>query len=73
MKRKPILFAGMALIPAILGPLPAQARQLTVALCGGGALTIPAGGPTAPGQGNSPCCAKGCHTGQSRKRLDRSQ
>jgi hypothetical protein len=65
--------ALLALVPAIAGPLPAaSASSLDVALCSGGSLPIPQNEP-APGKGFSPCCAKGCHGGSSRKRLDRAQ
>lgn len=67
------LFAALALLPAMVGPLPAAAQSLTVALCNGGSLTIPAGGSAPLGGSQGPCCAKGCHSGQSRKRLDKSQ
>ena len=57
----------------VLVSVPAQGQAMTVQLCEGGSLSLPANGP-APGQGSSaPCCAKGCHSGPSRKRLDRAQ
>ena len=66
-------FAALALLPAMIGPIPlAQAGTLNLALCGGGALSIPLNSP-APANGSAPCCAKGCHNGSSRKRLDRAQ
>jgi len=68
-----MILSGLALLPAMFGPLPAQAKQLAVSLCGGGTLDIPLGGGNGPTKGTTPCCAKGCHSGQSRKRLDRSQ
>ena len=74
MRRELALLGGLTLLPAMIGPLEAEARGLIVPLCGGGVLTSPGGpadGPPGPPQG--PCCAKGCHSGSSRKRLDRSQ
>ena len=66
-------FAVMALFPAMTGPLPgAGYGALNVALCGGGSLSIPLNSP-ARANGSSPCWAKGCHGGSSRKRLDRAQ
>jgi len=67
-------FALVALLPAMmLNPVASQARAMDVPLCGGGVLSVPLGGQNVPGGGDSPCCAKGCHTGSSRKRLDKSQ
>ncbi len=63
----------LAMIPAMVGPLPLAARSIVVPLCSGGVTTIPLDPPAAPGTGTTPCCAKGCHTGSSRKRLDRAQ
>lgn len=77
MKATLALFGALALLPAMLGPLEAEARTLTAPLCGGGgggamAIPIPArDAPPGPAQG--PCCAKGCHSDSKRKRLDRSQ
>ncbi|MCJ2180463.1 hypothetical protein [Novosphingobium album (ex Hu et al. 2023)] len=74
MKRELALLGTLALLPAMIGPLEAEARSIIAPLCGGGAVTIPAGPTDAPsGPVQGPCCAKGCHTGSSRKRLDRSQ
>lgn len=73
MKRAVGSFAAAALLPAMIGPVAqAQAGTLTLALCGGGAHSVPVQ-PPAPGSGSSPCCAKGCQNGSSRKRLDRAQ
>ncbi len=63
----------LAMVPAMVGPVPLAARSVTVALCSGGVTTIPLDQPAAPGTGTTPCCAKGCHTSSSRKRLDRAQ
>ncbi len=77
MKRRVVLVAATALIPAVAMPQSGFAKAgsngLIVALCGGGTVTVPLDGPAAPGNGSSPCCAKGCHSGSSRKRLDRTQ
>ena len=65
--------AAIALIPAFIGPLPAQARALTATLCNGGTITIPLDQPPPP-PGSTPCCAKGCQgSSSSRKRIDRTQ
>lgn len=74
MRRELALLGTLALLPAMIGPLAAEAHTLVAPLCGGGTMMIPAvpaDGPPGPPQG--PCCAKGCHTGSSRKRLDRTQ
>lgn len=74
MKRELALLGTLALLPAMIGPLEAQARGIVAPLCGGGAVTVPETPPdTPPGPAQGPCCAKGCHAGSSRKRLDRSQ
>ena len=67
-------FPLAALLPLIIGPLPAEAMSLTATLCASGetiVLTLPmrTGGEDEPGA----CLQKGCHAGCSRKRLDRSQ
>jgi len=66
-------FALAALIPAMLGPLPAEEGDaLMVALCGGGTISIPLGSEEpAPAP---PCNIKACHGGDNcRKKFDRSQ
>ena len=69
-----LAIAGLAaLIPAMTGPIPAEARQISLALCGGGSLSIPGAPQSPPGNGATPCCAKGCHREENRKRLDRTQ
>jgi hypothetical protein len=74
LKRTLVLAAALALFPAMIGPLEAEARGIAAPLCGGGVLTIPTGSTDAPpGPPQGPCCAKGCHSSSSRKRLDRSQ
>lgn len=74
MKSSLALFGTLALLPAMVGPLEAEARTLLAPLCGGSAmmLQIPQrDAPPGPPQG--PCCAKGCHSDSKRKRLDRTQ
>jgi len=65
------LLALAALIPAAFNPGVAQARMVTVSLCAGDGTartaTIPLG-PARPGSGEDGCCAKGCHSGSTRKR-----
>lgn len=66
------LAALMAMIPAMLGPPHGGGGQLTLALCNGGSLTIEIPGEPSPDPDSQPC-AKGCHSGCSRKRIDRAQ
>ncbi|PEQ13829.1 hypothetical protein B2G71_05835 [Novosphingobium sp. PC22D] len=73
MRRTIALAALLAMVPAMIGAPPAQAKGLSVALCSGGTVTIPAAPPRGPADQQSPCCAKACHSGCSRKRFDRSQ
>jgi len=61
----------LALVPLIIGPLPAEREDsLTVQLCGGGTISISLGksdadtDPDAP----PPCHAKACHAGIQRKK-----
>lgn len=74
MGRSVSLLALVALVPAMTGPVAAVEwrREAALALCGGGAVSIPLGGMPGPAEGNAPCCAKGCRSGQSRKRSDRA-
>jgi hypothetical protein len=68
------LFAAIALLPAMTGPLAGtEPASLQVALCAGGAVSIPFEDSPAPRDGIAPCCAKGCHSSSSRKRFDRAQ
>ena len=67
------LLGTLALLPAMLGPLDAQERSLALALCGGGTLFVHVPGQPAPPPGSGPCCAKGCQSGNTRKRIDRAQ
>ena len=60
----------LALVPLVTGPLPEESRALTVALCGGGEITIPIDGEQEP---PAPCDAKACHASNCRKQFDRGQ
>lgn len=74
MKQELALLGTLALLPAMIGPLEAEARSIVTPLCGGALVTIPVAPTNAPpGPVQGPCCAKGCQSGSSRKRLDRSQ
>ena len=73
MKTLLALVSALSLGPAMLGPLDAETQRLTLALCGGGALSLAIPGQTAPLPGTGPCCAKGCQSGKPRKRIDRAQ
>ena len=67
--------ALLALIPAMIGPLPLEqgSRALVLAICGGGGMeiTVPMDGGTAPMPATTPCCAKGCRT-SGRRRISAS-
>lgn len=62
--------ALLALVPALLGPLPAPDRALTIALCSGGEIRIPLG----EGEGErdseerGDCHQQGCHAGTCRQK-----
>lgn len=58
-----------ALIPVMVGPLPAQGQTITATLCGGGTITIPLGDDT-PAQDEN-CHLKGCHAGTCREKTKR--
>ena len=58
-----------ALIPVMVGPLPAQGQTITATLCGGGTITIPLGDDT-PAQDEN-CHPKGCHAGTCREKSKR--
>jgi hypothetical protein len=65
-------FALIALLPATLSPAAVSANVLQMQICSGDGqtrvLAIPLGPRVPPGEGDSPCCVKGCHAGGSRKR-----
>lgn len=81
MRRLFPICAGAALLPAMLGPLPARAQEpggIVLTLCQGGVIVVPSGNGDAPagmpGPGSQgPCCAKGCHAGDRRRPIDREQ
>jgi len=66
-------FALAALVPVLVGPLPAPAAAaadtLTARLCNGGTITIPLGERERPAQ-DSPCHPKACHAGSCRAKDD---
>ena len=56
-----------ALIPAMIGPLPAEAgAAVTARLCNGGTVTIPLGDDPPPQDRD--CHPKGCHAGTCRSK-----
>ena len=57
-------FALAALIPALIGPLPAESTAITAKLCNGGTITIPRG-DDAPADDRN-CHPKACHAGNCR-------
>lgn len=67
---KPLPFAVLALIPVMIGPLPAQAETITAKLCNGGTITIPIGNGDGPVQ-DEKCHPKGCHAGSCREKEKR--
>jgi hypothetical protein len=54
-----------ALVPVLIGPLPAQSAALTARLCGGGEISIPLG---KGGDKKPDCHPKGCHAGTCREK-----
>lgn len=73
MSRCAPIFALLAIMPAALHAAPMLASDsLLVPICTGDGqtrlVTIPKGGPAAPGQRGEADCIKGCHGGFSRKR-----
>ena len=65
------LFGLAALIPAAFAPAPAQAGSMTMLICTGNGVVrsveLPLPGKSDP----APCCAKACHSGGNRKKLQR--
>lgn len=60
------VYAAMALLPVMIGPLPQDdGAALLVELCGGGTLTIDLG--QSEDDLPPPCHAKACHAGECRK------
>ncbi len=66
------IFAVLALLPAAANPsLLVRGEALALSLCGGSAsVSIPLDSPL-PGTTGSACCAKGCQSGEKRKRAAR--
>lgn len=60
----------LALLPAMVGPLPQAGAKLKMPLCNGGTMELPL---PAPAPGTQPCCAKGCRSSDRRSRIDRAQ
>ena len=58
-------YALAALIPVLIGPLPAESTAITAKLCNGGTITIPVGDDDRPAQDEN-CHPKGCHAGTCR-------
>lgn len=72
------LFAILALLPAVTGaPPPLHAADagtaIAIALCSGGAILLSPGGSAPAPSGTAPCCAKGCHASDRRRKLDQEQ
>ncbi len=63
-----LTFALAALVPVLIGPLPAQSTVITARLCNGGTITIPVGDGS-PAQDEN-CHPKGCHAGTCREKND---
>lgn len=62
------VYATLALLPVMLGPLPQdEGGSLLVELCGGGTLSIDLGQNEDEPAPAPPCHAKGCHAGECRK------
>ena len=59
--------AHAALVPVLIGPLPAEAGAITAKLCNGGTITIPVGGDDRPAKDEN-CHPKGCHAGACREK-----
>ena len=68
-----LLLTVFALVPVMIGPLPAEEHTLTVTLCGSGEVIEIGLGSPAPDDGKGDCHQSGCHAGCSRKKIDRGQ
>lgn len=69
-----LLLAAISLVPAMTGPVAeGQAREVAIALCNGGSISIPLDQAPAQGDENRAHCAKGCHSTRPRKSVDRAQ
>ena len=65
------IFALTSMIPALIGPLPAEEKTIETALCGGGVIEIPL--PMREEKPDAPCHDQGCHASCNRKRIDPAQ
>jgi hypothetical protein len=67
----------LALIPAMVGPLPLDNGHpsLLLALCGGGSVEVALQREDGnlPAPPSTPCCAKGCHSAERKRLIDRGQ
>lgn len=73
--RRRAAFGLVALLPAALNlSAPAAAGPLMMPLCSGDGqvrmVEVP-GAPKSPAGSDNGCCAKGCHSSSSRKRLQK--
>jgi len=60
------LYALSALVPMMIGPLPASGHSITAQLCNGGTIVIPI---ERDGEEHEPDCRfQACHAGTCRKR-----
>lgn len=57
-----------ALVPVLIGPLPAESEAITAKLCNGGTITIPLG-DEAPADDRY-CHPKACHAGNCRSKTE---
>jgi hypothetical protein len=63
-------FALAAMSPAMAdGALHAASGDpLMLALCSGGSISLNPDAPAQPRPANAPCCAKGCHSGERKRK-----
>jgi hypothetical protein len=67
------IFAAAALLPAVTGAPPAAPEPdalVAVVLCSGGSMAMGLAGGRDRTPATAPCCAKGCHSKGSRRRVD---
>ena len=64
-------FALAALLPVLIGPLPAANAAITAQLCNGGTITIPLDDTPPPEDGR--CHPKGCHAGTCRPKSEQDR
>lgn len=65
------LFGLAALIPAAFAPTPASARGMTMLICSGDGIVRSIELPLPSNSESAPCCVKGCHSGGTRKKVQR--